>query len=353
MKTYKILLLVTSYATASLFGAEPPAFKIQEDKVQTSQFFPEIQREARRLDNLVVDAIRVPTRQSIEQGFPAATREFGRFVREDVAQRLKPSDLEKLPPMLDYFADVLSANDGFPKQLPQLVVQRDGFTVLFYKFTGDPADNVGSITLNSGQINVVTSNGSVAATRETAVESLADAIAPYKLNAAAFTAHETRVRLLALADDWDAYFEKGRPQTFWDIAVTSLFEYRHIKTDHLVGPPARQWFVLHPNVVVENLSAAPAGSQLKGAVSIEWIGVNWWNLKVPVGISLSSLYSDRQGAAHVGHGVTLYFANKYCIGWANHGGKNGFFVSLDALQLINSKKSKLESYRDQIGKYLK
>jgi hypothetical protein len=345
--------LVVGCATTSLFGAEPPAYKIQEDKGPPSQFFPEIQREARRLDHLVVEAIRVPTRQSIEQGFPAATREFGRFVRADVALRLKPSDLEKLPPMLDYFADVLAANDGFPKQLPQLVVQRDGFTTMFYKFTGDPADNVGSITLNSGQINVVTSNGSVAATREGTVESLADAIAPYKLNAAAFTAHETRVRLLALADDWDAYFEQGRPQTFWDIAVTTLFEYRHIKTDHLTGPPARQWFVLHPNVVIENLDSAPDGSQLKGAVSIEWIGVNWWNLKIPFGISLSSLYSDRKDAADVGHGLTLYFANKYCIGWANHGGKNGFFVSLDALQLIDSKKSKLQNYRDQIGKYLK
>jgi len=51
--------------------------------------------------------------------------------------------------------------------------------------------------------------------------------------------------------------------------ATTLMEYRHIQTDRLVGPPDRQWFVLHPNVVIENIAAAPDNDQLGGAVMIE------------------------------------------------------------------------------------
>ncbi|MGC4071196.1 MAG: hypothetical protein QM760_01485 [Nibricoccus sp.] len=67
---------------------------------------------------------------------------------------------------------------------------------------------------------------------------------------------------------------------------------------------------------------------------------------------MSSLYSDRAGADDVGHGVTVYVANKYCIGWASHGGDNGFFALLDALKFIESKKAKAENYRDRVSKLL-
>lgn len=359
MKRFSTLWLVSVGLMAVLNAAEPLKFEVKKDNLPDSKLFPEIQTEARRLDKLVVDAIKeleakgVPTRDDVEKRFPAATREFGIFVRGDAMKRLQAGDFDKLPTMLDYFAGAFLASDGFPRQLPELIVNRDGFTVLQYRFSGDPAETVGQITLNGAPINVATANGPQAVTRETAIESLRDAIAPYKLNAASFTAHETHVQLLALAEDWDRYFEQGRPQTFADICVTTVMERRHFQTDHLVGPPSRQWFVLHPNVVIENVNAAPDGSQLKGAIAMEWFGVNWWNLKVPLGISLCSLYSDRKDVDDLGHGVMVYVANKFCLGWVNHGGDQGFFVSMDLLRLVDSKKSKLDAFRSQLSKFKK
>jgi hypothetical protein len=358
MRKYILTLLVCSVAYWPAVAQETAAattsalkFEFKKDTAPDSKLFQEIQAEARRLDQLVIKAIMVPTRQSVEAGFPIdGVRAFGQLVRTDVKGKLVPHNFDKLEPQLDYFATALTRGERYPETLPEFIVEQVSLTELQYLFTGDVDANTATLLLTADPaIRVHTAQGEVPTTREEALKSLREAILPYKRNAAAFTAYETRVQLLALADDWDAYFEKGRPQTFWDIAVTTLIEYKHLKKDQLVGPPKRQWFVLHPNVVIENVDAAPDGDQLGGAIAIEWIGVNWWNLKVPIGVSVTSLYSDRPGVDDVGHGITLYFANKYCIGWANHGGDHGFYVSIDALKLIDSKKAKLEQYRDNLA----
>ena len=193
---------------------------------------------------------------------------------------------------------------------------------------------------------------------------MADAIYPYQENANAFTAYETRVKLTALAKDWDSYFDHARAQTFADIALTTWIEGGHFKKGYLVGPPDRQWFALHPNFVLENVEAAPDGENSKISLSIEWIGVNWWQnsvIGIPFGVSLTSLYSDRAGVEDVGHGVTLYFDNKYAIGYANHskgkydlsGDAVGYYVSVDLLQSFESKTKQVVRYRDRISGILK
>jgi hypothetical protein len=303
-----------------------------------------------------LDALVIPTRLSVDEGFPIeGFKAFGHLVRTDAGGKLLEHNYDKLGSQLDYFETVLAAGEKYPDKMPVFSVgpkPSEPMQTVSYFFIGDAGQAGDLPRAEDTKITITTNRGAVSATRIEAITALKEAINPYQLNANAYTAFKTRVKLLKLADDWDAYFEKGRPQTFWDISVTTLLEYKYLKKDELVGPPKRQWFVLHPNVVIENLRAAPAGDRLGGALTIEWIGVNWWNLKIPFGVSLTSLYSDRPGVRDVGHGLTLYFANKYCIGWANHGGDNGFFVSLDALKLVDSKKAKLEQYRDLLGQKL-
>ena len=188
------------------------------------------------------------------------------------------------------------------------------------------------------------------------LEDLKNSIYPYQLNVNAYTAFETRTKLSILSKEWDAYFETARAQSFADIAITTIIESDHFKKDYLVGPPKRQWFVLHPNIVMEFADAAPKGDKFKAALTIEWLAVNWWQdsiIGIPFGISLASLYADRPEVDGVGHGVTLYFDNKYSIGYANHKGKDGFFVSFDLLKLFEDKKEQADRYRDKIKDILR
>ncbi len=70
------------------------------------------------------------------------------------------------------------------------------------------------------------------------------------------------------------------------------------------------------------------------------------------GFSLTSLYSDRPGIDDVGHGLTLMFWNKYAVGYANHDGADGYFISVDLLKGIEDVNSKRSSYSSKIQKVL-
>ena len=63
---------------------------------------------------------------------------------------------------------------------------------------------------------------------------------------------------------------------------------------------------------------------------------------------MTSVYSDRPGVKSVGHGVTLYFDNKYMIGYANHDGQDGFYASMDFLKVFESKKTQVDRYRSRL-----
>lgn len=363
MKKLLFLLLLTTACGPALLAQDAtttaaPKYAPKRDEAPDSKLFPEIQSEARALNEALLkaivklDGLVVPTRIGVEEGFPLdGVRAFGRLVRRDAGGKLPAEHYDKLAAQLSHFEATLQDADGIADLLPVFKVTPKptaALTTWRYFFSDDLASEGFFAKPGDEAFTVNTSRGPVPTTRIEALRALDTALDPYQLNANSYAAFKTRVQLLKLAAEWDDYFEKGRPQTFWDIALTTLMEYQHIQTDRLVGPPPRQWFLLHPNVVAEHLDAAPDGDQIGGAVAIEWIGVNWWKQKVPLGISLSSLYSDRAGVSDVGHGVTVYIANRYCIGWASHGGDNGFYASIDLLQLIDSKKGELEGFTKQL-----
>jgi len=84
---------------------------------------------------------------------------------------------------------------------------------------------------------------------------------------------------------------------------------------------------------------------------LEIIGVNWWrNTKwyKPSGVSAIALYTDRAGIDDVGYGVAIHFASKFTLGYADHGGSDGYFISVDLLELLKDKKTLLNEYRGSL-----
>ena len=184
-------------------------------------------------------------------------------------------------------------------------------------------------------------------------ESLKIAIEQYKKPVDSLAGSDLSVKAGLLMQDWDRYFEIARPQTLWDALFTTVMEQDHLAEDRLVGPMDRQWFVVHPSIVIENISAAEDGDELSEALAIEWVGVNWWNadtspIGYPFGISLTSVYSDRVEVEEVGHGLMLHFGNSISLGWTDHDGDDGWLVTVDFLSLMARKKQHWESYKDNL-----
>lgn len=331
--------------------ADDIKFECKKDDQAGSIYFRDIQEAARKINQDICDAILVPTRKSVTDGFPRKrVAAFGSLVREKIEAKKLLSGNTDMQKQLEYFEATLKTGDAYPIAMPIFTHNkgvrgpRDQASNFF--FSGHQNSNL--ITPSSDDDKECMVEMSVSCS--VVLGDLENAINPYQRNATAFTSFNTAIKLNELSQSWDAYFEKARAQTFADVTFTTFMESAHFKTDHLVGPPDRQWFLFHPNLVVENVQAAVDGENTKTALTIEWIGVNWWQdsiIGIPFGISATSLYSDRPGVDDIGWGATLYFDNKYVIGWASHRGQNGFYISMDVLKLFESKSSQVDKYREK------
>lgn len=328
-------------------------FSCKKDTTEDSKFFPEIQMAARKLNQAICDSILAPTSDSITDGFPKdQVTSFGMLVNRNASYKFEKVNFDIMNEQLKYFEETLSTGELYPKSMPILNVIKGATGPRdkeFYSYFTGNTDN--QIKIAKGDNEKCLSPNTFEVPCSSVLKDLNDAIYPYQHNANAYTAFDTRVKLTALAKDWDSYFETARAQTFADITITTWFEKRHFKKDYLVGPPERQWFILHPNIALEFVDGAPDGEKFKAALYIEWIAVNWWKdsfIGIPFGVSLSSIYSDRPDVEGIGHGVTLNFDNKYVIGYSNHDGEHGFYVSLDVLKLFENKKKQANRYREQI-----
>ncbi len=344
-----IFILVSSFGAYADDAANKKSgdkFQCQEDTAAICKHFPKIQKAARKINQSICRIISESKNDSFDEitMIEEDIDQFVLLVKQRVMEKFSNVELDKLQFQLDCFEEKL-------KQDIYTRFVNDAGTIVKrgqYYFNGCQEEQGFLTARDDGDCK---NDPSLNAPCSDILEQLETAIAPYQLNINALSAHKTQVQLKSMAKDWDAYFERGRAQTFADIVVTTFFESRHLRQDHLVGPPKRQWFILHPNLVIENVDAAPDGDNLKPALSIEWIGVNWWNkspIGIPLGVSATSLYSDRPGVDDVGHGISLHIDNKFVLGWANHGGDNGFYISMDLLRLVDDKKKKVKRYREKV-----
>lgn len=158
---------------------------------------------------------------------------------------------------------------------------------------------------------------------------------------------------LTLKDkEWKTYIEEARSQTFVDITVTSwVYEWKYGKGEHdFRSPPKIQWFALRPNVLIENVSAAVDGDQVKESLALEIIGFNYWQdacLGLACGASLIVNYSDRNGVEDRGWGLMFHVDNSYSFGVTKHSGEIGLFMTVDLLKLFQDTKSSFNNYKEK------
>jgi hypothetical protein len=148
---------------------------------------------------------------------------------------------------------------------------------------------------------------------------------------------------------WSNYFENSRSQTFIDLAINTWYYQDKLKENRLVPPPNKQYFALHPSIIMHYSVDAEHGEQMKEALAIEWAGINYWQLKIPLGLSVVSTYADRVSVKSVTHGVMFHINNTYSFGLTtNSEQQHGIFVTLDLLKLFEDKKSNYKNYLNNI-----
>ncbi len=161
----------------------------------------------------------------------------------------------------------------------------------------------------------------------------------------AHTAYATPPRLAfvqglkALSGEWDRYLTASRGFTTLEMAFNSAMYKRNESVD-FQNPPDIQWILLHPNIVIENVDDAADGNNVEEAIVVDIFGMNWWRQDkwyMPTGFAVTGVYSDRPEVQDWGYGASLFFDSVYTVGYSNHDGDHGVYVSFDLLKLFQDK----------------
>jgi hypothetical protein len=255
---------------------------------------------------------------------------FGESSRLEIAKKIPNAELDgEIEKVIDVFSSFGPANSS----LPEMVVDSfGGKKVYFSSVTNEQRILLSTIDCANANADCPSSFNDL----KTAFNAYRD---PYDK----FVATKNKTLVRQLGSEWDRFLEVSKSQTVLETILTTKLQGGHFKKDHLVGPPPMQIIALHPQVVYDSmLDDNQQRSEL--GLAVEWIGVNFWDWKVPLGISYTSVYVDRDQGKDTRHGVMIHVDNKYAIGWAKGDGDDSIFVSVDLLKLIGSKKSKLEKY---------
>jgi hypothetical protein len=167
------------------------------------------------------------------------------------------------------------------------------------------------------------------------------------------TLEQTYEKLGLYSKAWDDYFTKARSQTFLELSVNTALYKDELQKGENVLPPNYQAILFHPTVAIEYVKDAKDGEQQKDALVMEWIGINFWNARIPWGASIISSYSDRQSVQDNAWGVMLHVNNNYSIAYTKHDDSSGILLTVDLLKLFEDKGSNLENYKTKIEKYIK
>ncbi len=147
--------------------------------------------------------------------------------------------------------------------------------------------------------------------------------------------------------DWENFYQKSRSQTLLERAVNSYFWRKDKQPGEFLRPPDAQWILMHPAVVIENVSEAVEGNQTEEGIMLELVGWNswrrdkWYQLS---GGSIVGVYSERVNLDDWAYGLALHFGNIYTIGAVDRDGEAGVFISMDVLELFKDKKAYMDSY---------
>lgn len=345
MKTRNLLAILIF--TVAGFGAAPAFAQnpLCENFDEAPDHFKELYQQARELGRAICMSFgekEVPDRlkpQFVAFAQKAAQVSAAAFATTDFSGAMRQQ--------MRHF-ESLAASGVNKDNLPSFITFGDNNNLGKAEFFGFNEDEMGLAWYNDA--GCMQSGG---ASCKALLQSLKIAIEQYKRPYVNRSGENLARRAGELMSEWDRYFEQARAQTLLDAVLTTAMAQDHLAQSKLVGPMEKQWFVVHPSIVIENVSAAADGDELSEALAIEWIGVNWWDgvsspIGYPFGVSLASVYSDRAEVEEVGHGLMLHFGNSISIGVTDHDGDTGVAVTVDFLSLMAKKKQHWEDYKKGI-----
>lgn len=333
---------IASFAQAT--GGDENGIRCVEPASEVSERFAGLQDLAQDLNRQVCLALFSNDIDGFEQTQKRLYRDFGLEVIETASDQLGNSNITEWRKPFDGWLDRISTSEFRNKDAREMSVITPPFgrTIVFF---GDRAQ--------AAEIGDASDRSCGPQQNERCMDVLRDmaiAVNVYNDSYASFALQSTRRRLGDLSNEWDRFLEAGRSQTLLDLIATTILERSHFKKDYLVGPPKRQWALLHPNLVYEHAEDAAPGERDELGVAIEWIGINWWSdasplFGMPFGISLASIYSDRPGMESVGHGAMLHIANQYSFGWASRSGDSSYYLTIDLLKFVEDKQQQFDKYK--------
>lgn len=338
---WSVLFIQTTMATEAVDR------ECQSIEPVASTHFSELSQKAHELNKAMCDLLVTVDVNFSEVQQQTLLDEFAALARKEAARVEGVVNIDGFQKPFDQLNRLLSQGGLYSRELPSFSVDRNSESYLFYI---GPLIHQASFSIDDNQ----SCQASFSATCSSVLEDYGNTFNQYKNAYKQLTAKRTLQQIKELSSDWDQYLKQSRSQTTLDLYMTTWMEQDHFKQGFLVGPPERQWSLLHPELVYEHLSDYQDGSQDKVGVAIEWLGVNWWDkasspINIPFGISLASVYSDRNQTSDVGHGLIVHFNNSYSVGWSNRRGVNGFYFSVDLLKALMDKQETFNAYKNRIA----
>lgn len=347
-----IVLLAGGHVMASQEGVVAVECAIKPDGVKGSRF-KDLQKEAKA------------TSRSLCQAFLQSKDSYSDTVRETLVNYA-------------HEAKTILSKDFNPVDFPGISKQLDLFagSTLDYNLKINDIQNLDLDTMSVGGIprklffsNIGALNGSELPTDKTsecaainpidnegkhipyisckaAFGDAALAFNSYKLVYNKFRYGENEKKLNYLSKQWDDYLSNARSQTFLDIWLTTLIHRDYYQQNKLVAPARTQYFLFRPQVVYEFSSKAKKGDRYQVGLAAEWFGINWWNLEIPFGVSVITVYSDYEDENSVGTGLQFTINNNISIGWIDRGGLDNIFVTVDLLKIWEDKNEKIQLYKN-------
>ena len=147
--------------------------------------------------------------------------------------------------------------------------------------------------------------------------------------------------------EWEKYFEQRKPQLPWEIAANQVWNRDLRRAEYFAGPPTGDWILFHPSLVYSRLGEARDGDKNEMALAIELVGYNRWD-RTFSGVSVVAVNSDRAGIEDTGYGLMLHFKSHYSLGWSSLDDEDLWFISIDLLNAVDDKRTKLRAKQAEV-----
>ncbi|MEX0941444.1 MAG: hypothetical protein WD002_02750 [Pseudomonadales bacterium] len=282
-----------------------------------------------------------------EQRFRATMLDFSSSARKILHQSFDTNKFKAVDQQFDYFElSVAGLKGDFNVDALERLNARGILDTELYFDRNDVRSTIGQ-NLDAACAQVAGSKKTYSGC-EAAFKDVASGFNAYRDAYNEYRYSKNEEQLAVLSAQWDKFLTEARGQTLLDVLVTTWMHRDYYSQTKLIAPAATQYFLLRPQVVYEHAGGAPKGDKDNVALAIEWAGINWWNSKLPFGVSIVSVYVDAANQDSVATGLQFTLDNQYSFGVTRRGDETAVFLTLDLIKLFQEKRQQLERNKSMI-----